>query len=237
MLSMKTESGCLACGTAMVTTTTSEAGRCEYCAKPAAGRTHSDHGQWVCDDCRDRNAIDVISLFCATSTSTAPMHMAQVIFRHPSVEVHGPVHHYIVPAVLLAAYYNALGEPVKKLAALAEAERFAFRAPTSVCTFQGACGAALGTGFFMSLITQPSAISSEEYRLSNLATSGALTMISTVDGPRCCKRAVLLAIDASISFLKARFAVKLERTDDCCESRLLNERCFGSNCPYYPVEA
>ncbi len=32
--------------------------------------------------------------------------MAVTLMRHPAISMHGPEHHFLVPAVLLAAYYR-----------------------------------------------------------------------------------------------------------------------------------
>jgi hypothetical protein len=163
--------------------------------------------------------------------------MARQLLRHPVIHLHGPEHHFLVPAILLTAYYNALNEPAKKGAAIAEAQRRASQVPGGFCGFQGTCGAAVGTGIFMSLITQATPLSGQEWRLAHLATANSLQVIGEVGGPRCCKRTVMLALDAATAFLKARFNVSLESTPGVCEHRHLNQECIGSSCPYHPIES
>jgi len=49
--------------------------------------------------------------------------MAVTLMQHNSIKMHGPEHHYLVPAVLLTAFYNIKGEPAKKKNQLALAEK------------------------------------------------------------------------------------------------------------------
>ncbi len=46
-----------------------------------------------------------------STTSTSPGEILEKVISHPSVPMHGPEHHAIVPAVIVAAVKNA-GYPV-----------------------------------------------------------------------------------------------------------------------------
>lgn len=67
--------------------------------------------------------------------------------------MHGPEHHFLVPAVLLAAYHNVLGSPrEKKAEALKLAKARGMVIPGGWCGICGCCGGAVGTGVFFAII-------------------------------------------------------------------------------------
>jgi hypothetical protein len=63
-----------------------------------------------CDACHEMGGMDYIETVCTHSSATNPLKLAHEIMRNPTIKMHGPEHHYLVPAVLLTAYYNATGE-------------------------------------------------------------------------------------------------------------------------------
>ena len=84
------------------------------------------------------------------------------------------------------------------------------------CGFYGNCGAAVGTGIFMSLITDATPLSHEEWRLSNLMTARSLLTIAHAGGPRCCKRNSFLAIAEAVRFAQERFGVEMAAPPPAC---------------------
>ena len=72
----------------------------------------------------------------------------------PSVHMHGPEHHAIVPSVLLTALRNN-GERMNYDTALSEICKRARQVPGGTCGYWGVCGAAAGAGIFMSVMTDP----------------------------------------------------------------------------------
>ena len=67
--------------------------------------------------------------------------------------MHGPEHHFLIPAVLLSAFYNVSGEPGEKEKKIKQARKRAENVLGGFCGFYGDCGAAVGTGIFVSVIT------------------------------------------------------------------------------------
>ena len=79
-----------------------------------------------------------------STTSTSPGEILEKVISHPSVPMHGPEHHAIVPAVIVAAVKNA-GYPVPEGAVEKAIERGS-KVPGGWCGFYGTCGAAIGVG-------------------------------------------------------------------------------------------
>jgi hypothetical protein len=153
--------------------------------------------------------------------------------KSPQVKMHGPEHHFLVPAVLLCAYYNFKKDKINKEAAIRTALKRAELIPGGFCGSHGNCGAAVGTGIFISIITKATPLSEEEWKLSNEINGHSLLAIAQQGGPRCCKRDSYTAIQVAIDFLAKHFAVTLPKNDIGCSFSHLNKQCKHSDCQYF----
>jgi hypothetical protein len=157
----------------------------------------------------DANAL--IEQYCLQARSTNPLEMAGTLISHPSLAMHGPEHHFLVPAVLLAAYHQL--DPEEDLAAqLKQARKRAEGVKGGSCGFCGNCGAAVGTGIFVSLITGASPLAKKGWQLANRMTAESLLAIAEHGGPRCCKRDTFLALQSAQAFLSRQFDIEMELT-------------------------
>ncbi len=227
------ETGCLLCGAPLVYASRSAPMTCALC-----GATHPSHarcaaGHYACDACHASPAKDVIERTCAATDETDPIALAVRLMRHPSVKMHGPEHHFLVPAVLLAAWSNARGEPGQRAARVAEARRRSEPIVGSFCGIQGACGAGIGTGTFVAIATGSTPVTGAERGLSTRRTARALDVISRTNGARCCKRDSFLAILAAARFARERLGVDLPARGPACEWSEANAECLGDACPFH----
>ena len=161
------------------------------------------------------------------------MEMALTLMKNPQVKMHGPEHHFLVPAVLLSAYYNLKKDKVKKAVKIEEAGKRAEHVLGGFCGYYGNCGAAVGTGIFISLITEATPLSEYEWKLSNTMTAKSLLAIANKGGPRCCKRTTFLAIIEAVKFLRKNFDVEFTIEKVKCEFNSLNKECLKDRCPFY----
>jgi predicted RNA-binding Zn-ribbon protein involved in translation (DUF1610 family) len=115
--------GCLVCGAALAYREQAAAVSCALCGAAGTSPVTCAAGHFVCDACHAAPAREVIERVCLASTSIDPVALATGLMRHPSLELHGPEHHFLVPAALLAALANARGTPGEKARWLAEARR------------------------------------------------------------------------------------------------------------------
>jgi hypothetical protein len=160
--------------------------------------------------------------------------MATGIMHSEKIKMHGPEHHFLVPAVLISSFCNAINDDSKSVK-LSTARKRAEKIPGGFCGTHGNCGAGVGTGIFISIITQSTPLSKEEWSLSNLITGKSLISIANHCGPRCCKRDVYLAILESIQFLKEKFNVTLDTSEVHCQFSENNKECLKSSCLFFPV--
>jgi hypothetical protein len=162
------------------------------------------------------------------------MSLAVELMKSPKIKMHGPEHHFLVPAVLLAAYCNLTGNQQDKADKIKTARNRADYVKGGFCGLHGACGAAVGTGIFVSLLTGATPLSGREWKLSNLITSQCLKEIAEHGGPRCCKRDTFLAIINAIDFIKEYFDTDMAINRGIkCQFSTFNRECRKEQCPFF----
>jgi len=236
---MENKNGCLICGKDLTYLAVSKTAKCEYCKQSFNTDVQCTDGHYVCDACHSAEALDIIEQVALTSTSKDPLEIAVALMKHPSIAMHGPEHHFLVPAVLLSAYYNVSGNVEIKKEKIVIARSRSEKVLGGFCGSHGTCGAAIGTGIFVSLITGATPLSKDEWSLSNMMTSKSLSAIANSGGPRCCKRDTFLAIREAIEYLQTNFKTELDSAHRIqCEFSSLNKECLKYDCPYYvaPIE-
>jgi hypothetical protein len=233
------KTGCLVCGAELLYAVPNLERSCHYCGVQESGSVACLNGHFVCDACHSCSANDLIERYAAASRSLEAMSMASILMRDPRIKMHGPEHHFLVPAVLVAAYCNATAMPQEeKTEMISKARRRAEDVRGGSCGFSGNCGAAVGTGIFVSLVTGATPLSRKEWRLANLMTSESLRAIAERGGPRCCKRDSFLAISTSVGFLQKELGMTLPLEKRVrCEFSSLNKECLKEDCPYFEESA
>lgn len=227
-------SGCVVCGLELDYLEAAGDVRCALCGADGTSPVRCRAGHFVCDACHAAPARDVIERVCIATPSTDPFALATALMRYRSLKLHGPEHHFLVPAALLSALANARGDGASKARFIAEARRRADSVPGGACGFHGACGAGVGVGIFASIATGATPLSRESWGLSNQATARALTAIGGVGGPRCCKRTTWLAILTGIRFAREALGVRLRGRGAACDWSAVNDQCLEAGCPFHP---
>jgi Family of unknown function (DUF5714) len=228
-------SNCLVCGAELKYTTTYRPMTCSLCGGKYDTNVQCFNGHYVCDSCHSLSASDFIARFCIASDLTNPVEQAMILMRDPRIAMHGPEHHFLVPAVLLSAYYNVTGNQSAKEGKIKIAQKRSANVLGGFCGFYGDCGAAVGVGIFISIITGATPLSVKEWQLSNLATGRSLITIAKNGGPRCCKRNTMLALQDAKKFVKAQFNVVFPAGGTVkCEFTDLNKQCLKEKCRFYP---
>ena len=233
---MEHKNGCFVCGKDLLYLKEPEELHCLFCNGVFFTQAKCVDNHFVCDACHSLSANDLIERFTVESSSKDPLAMALTLMKSPSVKMHGPEHHFLVPAVLLAAFYNAKAEPDEKEARIKQARKRAENVLGGFCGFYGDCGAAVGTGIFVSVMTGANPLSGEEWRLSNLMTAQSLFTIANAGGPRCCKRNSFLAIREAVRFAKNQFGTDFDSGSQNlkCQFYPLNKECIKNHCIFYP---
>lgn len=225
--------GCLVCGAEIEYRETATPVNCATCGQAADSDVQCLAGHFVCDHCHADDALAWIERVCTASMTANPWDLAESLMQSPLVKMHGPEHHFLVPAVLLAAAANVADRADQKPDLLAKARRRAEQVPGGFCGTHGTCGAAMGVGIAIAVWTGSTPLKVREWQLSNLATATALTDIARQGGPRCCKRDTWLALAAAAAFLRDELGVTLTGPDTVvCPWSKLDDECQDEACPF-----
>jgi len=226
-------SGCLICSADIRYTDEENRLSCNFCGRSFQSNAICENGHYICDECHAADATEVIFRTCLDHSGTDPVAIATRIMHHPSVKMHGPEHHFLVPAVLLSCYYNQKSDPRLKQMKLVSARKRASHILGGFCGTHGTCGAGIGSGIFLSLILDSTPLKTTEWKLSNLLTAQALTTIASQGGPRCCKRDSYLAIQETVKYLKSELNITLTATTPECEFSERNKECLEEGCKFF----
>lgn len=226
---------CMICGEELVYNNEDKDLKCIYCGKIHRSNVSCKSGHYVCDACHSKDSIELIYNYCLKTDKTNPIEMAIELMKSTSVNMHGPEHHFLVPAVLVTSYYNNIDKKDIKKQKLKIAKERAKKVPGGICGNYGSCGAGVGTGLFISVITEATPLTKESWGLANEMTGNSLITIGKTGGPRCCKRNSFTAIKEASRFVDERLGVSLYNYEDdntICEFKKSNKQCIGKKCPY-----
>jgi hypothetical protein len=222
---------CGVCGQPLVYGTESVSRTCNLCGTEGSTLIYCPAGHYVCDKCHSRAAMDVLRHVLDATHSCDPAEIIEQVMAYPSVPMHGPEHHVIVPAAIVAAVRNT-GYPLPEGAVDKALER-AGKVPGGWCGLYGDCGAAVGAGVAVSVITGATPLTGKPRTLAMAATAQALSRMLD-EQPRCCKRASRIAVQATVEFLRQRLGIDLPQAADArCTYYPRNRECARERCPYY----
>jgi len=209
---------------------------CVYCKSPVVSKFPGSEDLIICDLCKSKHPRDLIDDYCISSASTDPVEIAEVLMKSPGFQMHCPDHHYLVPAVLLASYSKKTRKTKKLKSWLKIARNRAEKVPGAFCGTHGSCGAAVGTGIFMSTVLGATPLSSIEWDLCNSIVGRSLLSMAPYGGPRCCKRVTYLSLQEASAFVKERLSIQLTIPEEieCKFYQKNEEQCMKEKCPFYP---
>lgn len=228
--------GCLICGESLTFYDAARTLTCAFCGQSFEANAVCPDEHYVCDRCHARKGFEIITECAMNAEGKNPFTIASEAMRSPFIHMHGPEHHYLVAAALLTAYRNAGGD-VDLEAHLSKARQRAANVPGGICGLWGSCGAAIGSGIFISVITGATGVSEREWSMANQMTSRSLLSISENGGPRCCKRNTYLALTNAVEFVQEHMRIQMDTPDQTkCSHFTKNKQCKESACLYWPGE-
>ena len=231
---MEYKNNCLICGEEVSYLNESMEMVCLYCKNKFTANIVCKNNHYVCDNCHSSPSNEVITKYCMAVDNANPIEIAQNLMKHPSIKMHGPEHHFMVPAILLASYHNAIGDKVDLAERLAEAQKRAKNVLGGFCGYYGSCGAAMGVGIFISIVTGATPLSKEEWKITNLATAETLKEIALNGGPRCCKRNTFLALSTAPLFVSKYLRVNMASANHIkCDYFSMNRECISVECKFF----
>ncbi len=225
-------SGCMACGAPLVYEDRETLRTCYYCGKGYSAQTVCENGHYVCDHCHADDAVEVIRHLCLTTEETDMLKLFEHIRSHPSINVHGPEYHAMVPGIILASYRNLGGDIIDM-----NIESGIHRGSTingGSCGFMGICGAAAGAGIAFSIMFKANPLKPQERKSTQQVTARVLGEIAKLRAARCCQRDCWIALTKSAELSKELLDITLiAEYGITCTQKELNRECFGEGCALY----
>ncbi len=221
--------GCFFCGGELEQVNT--VATCTFCGCEAPARLLCAAGHHICEDCQLADWPQVVERVCQGTHQKDPAAIANLVMKHPMSVMHSPQHHILIAPVMLAALNNS-GQHSLTTGRLASAIERTKGIPLGVCGTRGECGAAVGAGALVSILTGASFMKDRERSLALQATAEALLAIARAGGPRCCKQSIYLTLETTSSFLKSELDIDLPVAPRC-EFAARNPDCKQERCRYY----
>ena len=122
------------------------------------------------------------------STSVTPAELLEQVMADPRCPAFGPLHHFVVGAVLLACWRNAEGAADREALLRADLEEMSIRAscvPGATCARWGICGAAASAGMAYAVVRENAPLKAEGWQEGQLMVSELLERIARSGSPRC----------------------------------------------------
>lgn len=230
------KTGCVICGKDLVYFGSVKKLKCNVCGEEFETNASCIDGHFVCDECHSQPGLLSITSQALTAGSKNPITIATDMMKEKPINMHGPEHHYLIVASLLSAYQNSGGD-IDLEKSLHTAEQRSKHVPGGVCGMWGSCGAGIGAGIFVSIITKATPLSVKEWSQANFATAKSLYHIAQNGGPRCCKRNTWLSIMSAVDFTNEIMGIQMEKPKNMeCSFFTKNPTCKKEECLYYPTK-
>jgi len=205
---------------------------CSYCGQAEEGDHACANGHYTCQACRSAVPSELVARVCENSLETDPIALADLIISHPVFNQMGPQYHVVTGPVLVTMLAN-IGKIPDKRKVIAEAIERSKNVPALSCAQRGVCGAAVGAGVAVAMLTNAGPLTAKERSLAMKATSSALERIATQSGVRCCRQSVYAAIEAAVQILNAEMGIKLPIMSARCRYADRTTECKHNGCPYH----
>jgi hypothetical protein len=204
---------------------------CTFCRHETPAQYLCPAGHHICEECQQADWPQVVERVCEGSHETDPVAIANLIMKHPMSVMHSPQHHIMIAPIMLTALRNREQRPLAP-GRIASAIERTKGIPLGVCGSRGECGAAIGAGTLVSILTGASYAKDKERSLALQASAEALLAIAQAGGPRCCKQSVYLTLETASLFLKRELDIDLP-VEPRCEFSARNVECKKERCKYY----
>ncbi|MBR5868830.1 MAG: hypothetical protein IKZ21_05235 [Clostridia bacterium] len=170
---------------------------------------------------------------CLAQSSTDPVVIFENIAKHDFVRMHGPEHHILDGAALLAAFRNAGGR-IDLPNALAELMNRGLAMPGAICGHWGVCGAVSSLGAALSILDGTGPLSTDGTWGEHMSfCAEALGNLARINGPRCCKRDAFLSLRTAIDYVNTHHPVQLPKPTVSCRHSNKNAQCIKERCPFW----
>ncbi len=208
---------------------------CNFCGRSEHGLITCPKGHYICDNCHNRDAMQVIEDLVFTTNSADPIVIAELAMSFPNLPMLGCQHAYIAGGALMAALKNEGGtnitdDDIKEVFIRTEKQ-----AHGGYCGLTGVCGIAPAIGACFSVLTGSKCGKDEEQRTTMEVVTTVSQAMTNLTGPSCCKAYVWAALKVADEFLKESFDTNLHSGSKptCRYSAKHPHGCRETSCPYF----
>ncbi len=224
-------SDCMRCSKPLVYLDKEETRTCTYCGQIGPANAVCESGHFVCNKCHSRDAAEIVRQICLHTDQTKMIELLDTIRSHPAFPLHGPEHHFTVPALIVSVYRN-MGGKVSDADIVCAIDR-GRSVPGGVCAFWGACGAALGVGIAFGIILQSNPLKPGTRQKIQQAVGKIISEIADIKAARCCRRESYTALIAAARLSEQILSISLEAgAVPECRQQDINRECIRRACPY-----
>jgi len=232
LLSLRHTSGCMVCGAPLRYLPEESIHVCSFCGAELPANAVCEKGHFVCDTCHSRDAAVFIAHALRTTRETDMVALLDAIRRHPSIPMHGPEHHILVPGLILATYRNLGGHVTEGM--LETALRRGGSVPGGNCAFTGACGAAIGVGIAFGLLLGANPVKAHERRQVQEICQSVIGEQACFAAARCCQRDSWIALRKAAEWSRRLLPVTLKADYPLrCRQSAKNRECIRTACPLW----
>jgi len=233
---------CAICGSALIQRTQPEQAKCSYCGKQGEEQFLCPKGHVLCQECRNKDAMSVITGLVRATTATDPGDLAELMMGLPNLPMLGCEHAFIAAGSFMAALRNSpYGREKITNEDLQEVlDRTAKQAVNGHCALTGVCGVAPALGACVSVFLGARWGSDTEQKITMEAVLRVMQAIANMTGPACCKASVRTGLRETVAFFSERFGILLPFSETpvvCNRSALHPHGCAEDRCPYYQKPA
>lgn len=189
----------------------------------------SDDAAWVIDRCLEADEMD-------------PIGFLEELMGDSRCDDFGPIHHFLVGAVLLTCFHNSIGRhPGEEGDSLhADLEELLSRSshvPGATCANWGVCGAAASVGRAYAILMGNEPLKQDGWSDGQRLVADTLSRIADAGAPRCCKRDSRIAIANAAEWFDTQLDAGFTSSDarPVCRTFERNSVCMGRDCPYHPA--
>lgn len=104
------KNSCLFCNSELIYFSHSINQECIYFKNTYSLNCHCSNANYACDSCHSLDAFNIIKTYCLNSNEEDLFILATNLMKHSSIKIYVPAHHFLVPAVILTAYFNTIND-------------------------------------------------------------------------------------------------------------------------------
>ncbi len=226
---------CMVCGAPLQYHKNSVDVSCSYCKRVEQGHITCRNGHYICDQCHNHDAIQVIEDIISTTDSVNPNEIAELAMGFTGLPMLGCQHAYIAGGALMAALKNQGTANISNDDIKEVFHRTRKQAHGGYCGLSGVCGIAPAIGACFSVLSGAKCGTDNEQRITMEAVSRVTRAITDLTGPSCCKAYVRASLGVAVEFLQENFSISLPMGNIplCQHSSKHPHGCRQMKCPYF----